>query len=169
MFKVSYAAFQSAATCRGKNDTRPYVNGFHLDAEGFIVATDGAILFTGKVETEARESITVDVMGKAPSKFDYVEIDSTSAKFYSDKEGFLGALAVRFVDCHYPDWRRVTKFSEGQISSIGFAGSYLHVLEKAGKFYGKKAVKLEFQSATDACHVALSDTDFIVLMPARIK
>ncbi|EEH8063279.1 hypothetical protein G3R67_003418 [Salmonella enterica subsp. enterica serovar Agona] len=169
MFKVSYAAFQSATLCRGKNDTRHYVNGVHLDAEGFIVATDGAILFTGKVETEASESITVDVLGKAPSKFDYVEIDSTSAKFYSDKAGFLSALAVRFVDCRYPDWRRVTKFTEGQISSIAFAGSYLHLLEKAGKFYGKKSVKLEFQSATDACRIALSDTDFIVLMPVRIK
>ncbi|EMB9411600.1 hypothetical protein U9V99_004279 [Salmonella enterica subsp. enterica serovar Montevideo] len=169
MFRVSFPAYQAATICRGKNDTRHYVNGFHLDAEGFIVATDGAILFNGKVETESSESITVDVLGKAPSKFDYVEIDSTSAKFYSDRDGFLGALAVRFVDCRYPDWRRVTKFTEGQISSIGFAGSYLHVLEKAGKFYGKKAVKLEFQSATDACRVALSDTDFIVLMPARIK
>lgn len=169
MFKVSYPAFQSAIICRGKNDARHYINAFYLDAEGFIVATDGAILFSGKIETEASESIIVDVIGKSPSKFDYAEIDSTSAKFYSGKTGFLSALPVRLVDGRYPDWRRVTKFTEGQISAIGFTSSYLNALEKAGKFYGKKAVKLEFQSATDSCRIALSDTDFIVLMPARIK
>ncbi len=169
MFRVSYAAFQTAALCRGKNNTRHYINAVHLDAEGFIVATDGAILFSGKAETEGNESITVDVLGKAPSKFDYAEIDSSSAKFYSDKDGFLSSLPVRFVDCRYPDWRRVTRFNEGELSAIGFQGIYLSKLEKAGKLYGKKPLKLEFQSATDACRVALSDTDFIILMPARIK
>ena len=133
------------------------------------MATDGAILFYGKAESKSDESITVDVLGKGPSRFDYVEINTTEAKFYSDKTGLAATLPVRFVDCRYPDWRRVTRFTEGAVDAISFQGAYLQTVAKACKFYNKKAVKLEFQSAQDAVRVPLSDNDFIVLMPVRIK
>lgn len=169
MFTVNYSAFQAAISCKGKNDTRHYCNTIHLDSAGFIVATDGAILFCGKAESKSEESITVDVLGKGPSRFDYVEINTTEAKFYSDKTGLAATLPVRFVDCRYPDWRRVTQFDEGAVDAISFQGAHLQTVVKACKFYNKKVAKIEFQSAQDAVRVPLSDSDFIVLMPARIK
>lgn len=169
MFTVNYSAFQAATSCRGKNDTRHYCNAIHLDSAGFIVATDGSILFCGKAESKSEESITVDVLGKGPSRFDYVEINTTEAKFYSDKTGLAATLPVRFVDCRYPDWRRATRFSEGSVDAISLQGAYLQTVVKACKFYNKKAAKLEFQSAHDAVRIPLSDSDFIVLMPVRIK
>lgn len=169
MFTVNYSAFQAAVSCRGKNVTRHYCNAIHLDSAGFIVATDGAILFCGEAESKSGESITVDVLGKGPSRFDYVEINTTEAKFYSDKTGLVATIPVRFVDCHYPDWRRVTRFAEGAVDAISFQGAYLQTIVKACKFYNKKVAKIEFQSAQDAVRVTLSDSDFIVLMPVRIK
>lgn len=169
MFTVNYSAFQAAISCKGKNDIRHYCNAIHLDPAGFIVATDGAILFCGKAESQSGESITVDVLGKGPSRFDYVEINTTEAKFYSDKTGLVATLPVRFVDCRYPDWRRVTRFAEGAVDAIALQGAYLQTVVKACKFYNKKVAKIEFQSAQDAVRVPLSDSDFIVLMPARIK
>lgn len=169
MFTVNYAAFQTATSCRGKNDTRHYCNAIHLDSDGFIVSTDGAILFCGKAESKSDESITVAVLGKGPSKFDYVEISTTEAKFYFEKTGLLSTLPVRFVECRYPDWRRVTRFTEGAVNAISLRGDHLHTVVKAGKFYNKKATKIEFQSAHDAVKVSLSDSDFIVLMPVRQK
>ena len=169
MFTVNYSAFQAAISCKGKNDTRHYCNAIHLDQEGFIVATDGSILFCGRAESNSEESITVDVLGKWPARFDYVEINTTEAKFYSDKTGLAVTLPVRFVDCRYPDWRRVTRFSEGAVNAISLQGAYLQTVGKACKFYNKKAAQFEFQSAQSAVRVTLSDSDFIVLMPARIK
>lgn len=165
MFTINYSAFQSATACRSKNGVREFCNTIRLDAEGFIVATDGHILFCGKADAKSEESITVDVMGKAPSKFDYVEIDSTVAKFYSDRAGFLIALPVRLVDCPYPDWRRITRFAEGQIAAISCSGKYLITVAKVGNFYNKKAIQFEFQGYDSAMRVFLSDTDFIALMP----
>ncbi len=169
MYRVSYQAFKAALLSRGKNDRRPYLNGFHLDSEGFIVATDGHRLFCGKADTESTESVTVEVLGKEPSRFDYVEINTTSTNFYSDKNGLLCSLPTRIIDQNYPDWRRVVKFNEGSVNHIGFTANYLADLSKVAKFYGLKAIKMEFQDNTNACRIKLSETDYVVLMPARVK
>ncbi len=169
MYRVSYQAFKAALLSRGKNDHRPYLNAFHFDSEGFIISTDGHRLFCGKADTDCDESITIDVSGKEPSKFDYVEIHTTLANFYSDESGLVCSLPVKFVEQTYPDWRRVTRFSEGNVSDIGFTANYLSDVTKVAKLYGLKVVKIEFQDNTNACRIPLSDTDYMVLMPARTK
>lgn len=169
MYRINYQAFKAALLLRGKNDRRPYLNALHFDSEGFIISTDGHRLFCGKADTECGESITVDVSGKEPSKFDYVEISTSIANFYSDESGLLCALPVKFIDQSYPDWRRVTRFNEGAVSTIGFMGHYLSDVAKVAKLYNEKIIKMEFQDSTNACRIKLSETDYIVLMPARVK
>lgn len=169
MYKVSYRAFKAATLSKGKNDIRPYLNAFHLDSEGFIVTTDGHRLFCGKADTESTESVTVEVLGKEPSKFDYVEINTTSANFYSDENGLLCSLPTRFIDQNYPNWRRVVNFNEGSVSHVGFTAKYLADLSKAAKLYNISIIKMEFQDSTNVIRMKLSETDYVVLMPARVK
>ena len=169
MYRVSYSTFKAALLSRGKNDRRPYMNAFRLDSEGLIISTDGHRLFCGKAETESTESVTVEVLGKEPSRFDYAEINATLANFYSDENGLLCSLPARVIDQNYPDWRRVVKFNEGSVSQIGFTAKYLTDLSKMAKFYNLQIIKIEFQDNTNACRVKLSETDYVVLMPARVK
>lgn len=169
MYRVSYSAFKVASLLRGKNDRRPSFNAFRLDSEGLIVTTDGHRLFCGRVETESEESITVNIAGKEPTTFDYVEIHTGLANFYSDKTGLVCSLPVNVIEDNYPDWRRVVKFNEGNVSSIGFTAKYLADISKAAKLYNFSIIKMEFQDNTNACRIKLSETDYIIIMPAKFK
>lgn len=85
------------------------------------------------------------------------------------KTVLLCSLPARVIDQNYPDWRRVVKFNEGSVSQIGFTAKYLTDLSKIAKFYNLQIIKIEFQDNTNACRVKLSETDYVVLMPARVK
>ncbi len=168
MFNVSFEAYKSAIVFKAVNDVRFYLNAVFLDAEGFIVTTDGHRLFAARAHTESKESILVDIQGKEPTKFNNVVIDKESARFFDKDERLLAMLPVVLVDGCFPEWRRVTSFSEGKVPLVGFNAKYLADINKAAKLYNKKNVTIEFQDGTRASRIYLSHTDYLMLMPARV-
>jgi DNA polymerase III sliding clamp (beta) subunit (PCNA family) len=167
---IDFAAYMGAKVCRAKNDVRYYLNAIYIDAEGFIVATDGHRLFCDKVQTNQPEGILVDVKGKEPAKFSYAEI-STEAKsisFYTAEHGLLATLPVELVDGRFPDWRRVARVEAGKVETIGFTMSYLVDAAKVAKLYKKAVSKFEFQDSSRACKIHFSDTAYMIIMPARV-
>lgn len=168
---IDFPAYMGAKICKAKNNVRYYLNGFYVDSEGFIVATDGHRLFCDKVKTDTTEGFIFDVKGKEPTKFSYAEIstETKNISFYTAQEVLLATLPLEIVDGRFPDWRRVARVEAGKVEAIGFTMPYLADAAKVAKFYKKDIAKFEFQDSSRGCKVHFSETAFMVIMPARVK
>lgn len=172
MIKVSRAAYLGAKLTRASNDVRYYLNAIYFDPEGFIVATDGHRIFCDTVEmTGIKSGLLIDIVGKEPPKFDKAHIDPDAKKvIFTDKDGgVLSEIPFREVDGRFPDWRRVTGLTNGKVESIGLDMSYLADAAKIAKHYGVKAARIDFQDTVSAIRINLSETAYLMIMPARVK
>lgn len=170
MIKVNYADLKAAMMCAATNDVRYYLNGVFFDEKGFIVATDGHRLFCGSAVVPEGESKIVAIKGRLPTKFEYCNIDCTSAAFFDSKDVLIGTIPVEIVDGRFPDWRRVTSFDSAKVEAIGFAGAYLSDACKIAKLFDRKfdSLKLEFQGVDKATRVLFKGGAFLVIMPMRL-
>lgn len=170
MIKVNYADLKAAMMCAATNDVRYYLNGVFFDEKGFIVASDGHRLFCGSAVVPEGESKIVSIKGRLPTKFEYCNIDDTSAAFFDSKDVLIGTLPVENVDGRYPDWRRVSSFSGAKVEAIGFNGAYLSDACKIAKLFDRKvdSLKLEFQGVDKATRVSFKGGAFLVIMPMRL-
>lgn len=168
---IPFTAYTGAKLCRAKNDARYYLNAFHIDIEGFIVSTDGHRLFCASVQTNQAENTLVDIKGREPSKFSYVEIstESRSAAFYGKNRELLATLPVEVVDGRFPDWKRLVNVVPTEVSCIGFTMKYLSDAYKIAKAYKKEIAKFEFQGTSLGCKISFSTSDFMLIMPARVS
>lgn len=170
MIKVNYAELKAAMMCAATNDVRYYLNGVFFDEEGFIVATDGHRLFRGYAFVPEGESKIVAIKGRLPTKFEYCNIDGTSAAFFDRNDKLIGTIHIEVVDGRFPDWRRVTSFDSAKVEAIGFAGEYLSDACKIAKLFDRKfdSLKLEFQGVDKATRVSFKGGAFLVIMPIRL-
>ena len=170
MIKVRYADLKAAMVCAATNDVRYYLNGVFFDEKGFIVATDGHRLFCGSADVPEGESKIVSIKGRLPTKFEYCNLDGTSAAFFDSQDGLIGTLPIEIVDGRFPDWRRVSSFTSAKVEAIGLNGAYLADACKIAKLFDRKfeSLKLEFQGADKATRMLFKGGAFLVIMPMRL-
>lgn len=170
MIKVNYADIKAATMCAATNDVRYYLNGVFFDEKGFIVATDGHRLFCGSAVVPEGESKIVAIKGRLPTKFEYCNIDGTSAAFFDSKDVLIGTIPIEIVDGRFPDWCRVTSFDSAKVEAIRFKGAYLYDACKIAKLFDRKfdSLKLEFQGVDKATRVLFKGGAFLVIMPMRL-
>ena len=171
MIKVNYADLKAATICAATNDVRYFLNGVFFDEKGYIVATDGHRLFCGSAVVPEGESKIVSIKGRLPTKFEYCNIDGTSAAFFDSKDVLIATIPIEIVDGRlFPDWRRVTSFISNKVEAIGFNGAYLSDACKIAKLFDRKfeGLKLEFQGVDKATRVLFKGGAFLVIMPMRL-
>nr|DAG74009.1 MAG TPA: DNA polymerase III, beta subunit [Caudoviricetes sp.] len=170
MIRVNYADLKAATMCAATNDVRYYLNGVFFDEKGFIVSTDGHRLFCGSAVVPEGESKIVSIKGRLPTKFEYCNIDGTSAAFFDSKDVLIDTIPCEIVDGRFPDWRRVTSFVSNTVEAIGFNGAYLADACKIAKLFDRKfeGLKLEFQGVDKATRVLYKGGAFLVIMPMRL-
>jgi len=188
-------ALKAASAFMAKNDVRYYLNGILFDfqpGELRLVATDGHVLFTARLEFENDYTGNHIISGADITKMQklYTHKDPTIAlqfAFLDDcsaieiSDGPL-SFKICLVDGVFPDWKRVIPKREktddaGQ--TIGINTAYLAKVAKAlepltGKFNGvrmdvfgpDKSIKFEPNLPSD---LAITITEcYAVIMPMRL-
>lgn len=153
---------KASAYFQAKNDIRYYLEGVHLNKEGFIEATNGHILLRCSCDEvkELDENIIINIGGGAiPSRAHMavltIDIDTMDGRvvFMDGYENMLkkhGVIDGRFlsvVDGTFPDTKKVLKGIIGKpkvVESIGINAEYMSTVGKASKALGCSYPVAEF-------------------------
>lgn len=105
--------FVAASHFVSKELTRYYLTGVHLDPLGYIVATNGHILFAAQAPT-LPEPLTIKVNGGKPlpakwAKGDLITIDLATNTIETD----TARDVITVIDGTFPDWQRVVGTTTG--------------------------------------------------------
>jgi hypothetical protein len=167
---VQAAHFLAAFKFMATNDVRYYLNGMFFDhQDNKLVSTNGHRMFVGK-HAGVESSVIISFVGKPPTRFEYVLIDTEtgSSDFYY-KGNVVAILPCKVVDARYPDWQRLANNSTpSKIDAIGLTADYIGDALTVAKLFNKHHVcKFEFQGTTGAMRITYTPEAFSLIMPAR--
>ena len=188
---LSRAAFIAAASVlQAQKDVRYYLNGILIekgpDNKPLIVATDGHRLFAaidenGELSDDMPAQIIISFgpetlrAAKQVKKIDsQLEIDIQEPKKVYVTVGDVTVNGNETIDGTYPDWRRVSKNTEGK-SAGWYNAAYVADFEKIARFLnpdrrgGISSVSFRADDGNSSATVYFGDTPYAfgMLMPIR--
>lgn len=185
--KVPADALKAAMLFQGKRDIRYYLNGVHINKDGFIESTNGhmAIRCGAGDLSSLSDSILVSIQGTIPAKAETAHLrahDDEGAGlvgFYDcdnnpvkDANGFQIHRAFTLVSYEkYPDIGSLIKDERESMEKISFRSEYMKAVTDAAKILGDKwgGVTAEFGGKGKAVYMRPMNRDdvHIILMPMR--
>lgn len=160
--KLPAGLLRAAAIFRANGDARYYLNGIHINPDGFIESSDGHTGFRGECEKAKflSEPLILDINGNIPKIADTAELVSISEDegflwFFRacgtlvESKGFPVRLWVRLVtDCKFPNLGALMdKHKPAPASRVIFDTSYLVRLDKAAQAIGGRHTSATFELA----------------------
>ena len=163
-----------------KNDARPYLNGIHLNKEGWIQATNGHQ--SVRIACPALKALDENIIicpdkGAIPKSADIAEIDFESKTIRFTASGSsIKTIGFILVDGRYPDLNRIYNCrAPGPVDSIGLNPKYLADLQKIAAALGLESMppaKLEFRGRVGSVRITFPHCASygieILLMPCKL-
>ena len=176
------ALIRAAMAAQGQDDTRYYLNGFLLAANGDIVATDGSMLFKGtatNVGTDCIERDTIiKLQGPILASVEWVSFNFDQSVAYTNKGKAIG---FEVVDGSFPNYTRVIPHvSDFDTPAPAPYGFQLDLFARASKCFGKRAivacyfkdadssVRIDYRGEMKGPSVGPLENSTVVLMPVTL-
>lgn len=175
MLTIPSHYLKAALTHAGDRDVRDYLNCVRVEVvstgDVYIVATDGARLFAGRMPAD--ESPLPPLAVSIPRDTVKRALTSRTPRLVLQLDPLvLGDVAFKQPDGLYPDWRRIVPRPQADESPADFHWALFADAEKALRTWYEKPSALTHASirGTDAALVTCQHGDaFVVVMPARLK